>query len=92
MLSVSRTSRGECIRCHGLHLALADHMHEFDAAQQDPGAMKILEAEHRPRASFDRPMILHDNVVQVLVLANLDRCFPLCVECPARRGSHVSAR
>lgn len=54
-----------------LHLTLGDHVHELDAAQQDLGATKILEAEHRPRASLDRPMILLDNIVQILVLANL---------------------
>ena len=32
------------------------------------------------RASLDRPMILLDNIVQILVLANLDWCFPLRVE------------
>jgi hypothetical protein len=63
-----------------LHLTLPDHVHELDAAQQDPGATKILEAEHRPRASLDRPMVLLDNIVQILVLANLDWCFPLRVQ------------
>jgi hypothetical protein len=52
----------------------------FDTAQQDPGATKILEAEHGPYASLDRPMILLDDIVQILVLANLDRCLPLRVE------------
>jgi hypothetical protein len=54
-----------------LHLTLADYVHELDAAQRDPGATKILEAEHRTRASLDRPMVLLDNIVQILVLANL---------------------
>jgi hypothetical protein len=44
------------------------------------GTTKILEAKHGSRASLDRPMILLDNIVQILVLANLDWCFPLRVE------------
>lgn len=61
------------------HLALGDHVHEFDAAQQDAAATKIHEAQHGPRSSLDRPMILLDNVVQIFVLANLNQCFPLSV-------------
>jgi hypothetical protein len=33
-------------------LALGDHVHQFDAAQQDAGTTKILEAQHGPRASL----------------------------------------
>jgi hypothetical protein len=50
-----------------LHLAFGDHVHHLDAAQLDPGGTKILETEHRPRASLDRPMILLHNIVQILV-------------------------
>ena len=62
-----------------LHLAFGNHVRELDAAQQDPGATKTL-ADHRPCTSLDRPMILVDNIIQILVLANLDRCFALRVE------------
>ena len=63
-----------------LHLALGDHVHELDAAQQDPGATKFLKPSIGRVRSLDRPMILLDNIVQILVLANLDWCFPLRVE------------
>lgn len=56
-----------------LHLAFGDHVHELDAAQQYPGTTELLEGKHRPRASLDCPMILLDNIVQILLLANLDR-------------------
>lgn len=34
------------------HLAFCNHMHEFDAAQQDARAVEVLESEHRPRSPF----------------------------------------
>lgn len=51
-----------------LDLASGDHMHELDAAQQNPGVTKIFEAEHRPWASLDRPLILLGDIVQIRVL------------------------
>ena len=63
-----------------LHLTLGDHVHEFDAAQQYAGTTKILEAQHGPCAPLYRPVILLYNVVQILVLADLDRYFPLRVK------------
>ena len=56
-----------------VHLSLDDHMHDFDAAQQDARTAKILESEHGSRASLDRPVILFNDVVEILRLANLDR-------------------
>jgi hypothetical protein len=47
-----------------LHLALGDHVHEFDAAQEDAGTTKILEAQHTPCA----PLV--DSAVQILPLAS----------------------
>ena len=47
-------------------LALANHVHGFDAADQDPGAAKSLHSEHGPRDAFDGAMVLLDAVVQVL--------------------------
>ena len=48
-------------------------MHDFDAAQQDARAAKILESEHESRASLDRPVIRFNDIVEILGLANLDR-------------------
>jgi hypothetical protein len=47
-------------------------MHYFDTGQDDAGATKILEAEHRSGDAFDGPMILLDHVIQVLDLTNRD--------------------
>jgi hypothetical protein len=48
------------------HFPLGDHVHELDSTQQDMRKTKILEPEHRSSPSLDRPMVLFDDVVQVL--------------------------
>jgi hypothetical protein len=47
-----------------LHLALGNHVHELDAAQQEARAAKVLEAQHRSSQALDGPMVLLDDVVQ----------------------------
>lgn len=84
MLSASKTARHEDSDATVFHLTLGDHVHELNAAQQNAGTTKILEAEHGPSASLDGSVILLDNVIQILVLANLNRCLPLRVECVQR--------
>jgi hypothetical protein len=54
------------------HLPFLDHVHQFDAAQNDARAVEILEPEHRSDSAFDGPMVLLDDVVQILDLTNLD--------------------
>jgi hypothetical protein len=61
------------------HLPFRNHAHELDTAQQNAGARKDLEAEHRPGTALDSPVILFDGV-QILVLADLDRRVALRVE------------
>jgi hypothetical protein len=39
-----------------LHLPFGDHIHQFDAGQQDSGTAKGLEPQHGPSAPLDRPM------------------------------------
>ena len=56
------------------HLPFADHMHQIDAGQDHACAPEIFEAQHRLDDPFDGPMILLDDVVQVLILSDLDRC------------------
>jgi len=56
------------------HLPLLDHVHELDAAQQNARTPKGLEPKHRSSAPLDCPVILFDDVFQILVLADLDRC------------------
>ncbi|MGF6979881.1 hypothetical protein QFZ94_008398 [Paraburkholderia sp. JPY465] len=48
-------------------------MHYLDAAENDPRTVEVLESQHRPGPAFDSPMVLFDNVVQVLDLTDLDR-------------------
>jgi len=50
---------------------LLDHVHRFDAGNEDARAAKGLEPEHGSRDAFDRPVILLDDVVEVLRLAQL---------------------
>lgn len=54
------------------HLSLSDHVHRLDAGNQRSCAAERLEAEHRPHDAFDGPMVLFDDVVQVLRLTHLD--------------------
>ena len=53
---------------------------EFDAAQQDAGAPESFKPEHGPSSTLDCPVILFDYVVQILVLADLDRRVALGVQ------------
>jgi hypothetical protein len=48
------------------HLSFLDHVHQLDATQNDARAVEILEPEHRPGSAFDGPMVLLDDVVQIL--------------------------
>lgn len=72
------------------HLAFANHVHQFDAAQEDAGTVNVLEPHHRSGAPFDGPVILLNQVVQILRLANPDGRFPLRVE-RLQRGQIRSA-
>ena len=62
------------------HLPLLDHVHELNAAKQDACTPKGLESEHRSSAPLDCSVILFDNVVQILVLADPDRHIALGVQ------------
>ena len=48
-------------------LSLANTMRQFDTGNRDGRVLERLEARHRGAASLDRPMILLDEVVQILV-------------------------
>ena len=62
------------------HLSFGDHVHHFDAAQQDPGAAKRFKSQHGPRASLDRPMVLLDEIVEIFGLADVDRRFTISID------------
>ena len=51
-----------------LQLAFADHVHEFDSGKRNGGRQKRFESPHRPGHSFDRPVILLDNIIEILDL------------------------
>jgi hypothetical protein len=74
----SESQRAElvcCRRCSVFDVAefaLADHVRDLDAGEQNSGAAKGLEAEHWPCDAFDGAVVLFDDVVEVLRLAHLD--------------------
>lgn len=55
------------------HLTFADHVHDFDAGQDDARTSEIIEPHHRFDNAFDSAMVLLNNVVQAFVLPHLDR-------------------
>jgi hypothetical protein len=57
-----------------VHLPLADHVHQFDAGQNDASTPEILEAHHWFDDGLEDTVILLHDVIQVLVLVDLDRC------------------
>ena len=61
------------------HLAFLDHMHQFDATQSTSGWSEGFEAGHGANDSFNCPVILLDEIVQVFDMTNLDGLtrFPL---------------
>jgi hypothetical protein len=63
-----------------LQLPLANHVHEFNAGKDDARTAESLESHHRSDDAFDSAVILLDDVVQILALADLDRCRPLGVK------------
>ena len=62
------------------HLAFDDHVQELNAAQNDACTTKTLETQDRSRSTLDSTAVLLDDVVQVFLLANPDRCLTFSVE------------
>jgi hypothetical protein len=56
-----------------VHLPLANHVHDFNAGKNDARPSEILKAHHRLDDAFDGAVILLDDIIQVLVPADLDR-------------------
>ena len=54
------------------HLRFADHVHDFDATENDARAAEVLEALYRACDALDRAMVLLDNVVEVFALSEPD--------------------
>ena len=57
-----------------VELAFLDDVHRLDARQNDACAAERFEAHHRPHDPLDGPVVLLDDVVEVLRLAQLDVC------------------
>ena len=53
-------------------LPFADHVHDFDTAENDARATEVFEPLYRARDALDRAVVLFDDVVQVLALPNRD--------------------
>ncbi len=70
--SVKLLKWGKILRELWTHLPLADHVDDFDAAEGDLSGSEGLEAQHRPRNTLHRTMILLHNVVEVFALSAFD--------------------
>ncbi len=55
-------------------------MHQLDTLQSGPGRTKSFETEHRPNNALDGPVVLFNQVVQIL-LADLDFVANFFLEC-----------
>ena len=53
-------------------MALANHMHGFNARDDNSGTAIGLETEHRSRDAFDGPVVLLNNTVEILRLTQHD--------------------
>jgi len=71
ILRGGRTAALEAASCQA-QLALAEHVHDPDAGDSDHRRPEALEAQCRPGYSFDRLMVLLDDVVEEFHLADLD--------------------
>jgi hypothetical protein len=49
-----------------LELTLFDLLRQFDSAYSDRRVIEPFESEHRPNPLFDSPVVLFDEIVQVL--------------------------
>ncbi|KRB87027.1 hypothetical protein ASE07_20710 [Noviherbaspirillum sp. Root189] len=51
----------------------SNHMHQLNAGDDGLGGSKRFETQHHPGDSFDRAMILLDDIVEVFNLPDRDR-------------------
>jgi hypothetical protein len=59
-------SSGKDLVFGAFELPLLDHVHRFDARDSAVRAVEVLETEHGPHDSFDRPLVVPDEVVRYL--------------------------
>jgi hypothetical protein len=67
-------------------LAFLDQVHQLNAWQSGSGRTKGFEAEHGSDDPFDGPVVLLDEIVQILALADLDFVAGFLLECLESRG------
>ena len=58
-------------------------MRQFDTGERDGSGLQRLQAQHRGAATFDRAVILLDNVVEIAATANQYRLPSSDLRCPA---------
>jgi hypothetical protein len=63
------------------HLAFLNHVYQFNALQSDAGRTKRFKAEHWPDDPLDGPMVLFDEIIQILALAYLERMTGFLLKC-----------
>ena len=56
---------------HCTHLPLLDHVHQFNPGQRFLCGVKTLESQHRTTLALDTPVILFNDVVEILALTDL---------------------
>ncbi len=54
------------------NLSLLNHANVFNSRNRFFGRKEVLESKHRSRSFLDKPMILFNNVVQILVLPDFN--------------------
>jgi len=55
------------------HLFLLDHMHEFDTGERPLGCVERFEPQHGPCHPLDCSMVLLDDIIEILELADGNR-------------------
>ena len=55
-------------------------LHEFNAHENSSGVVESLESEHRLGVEFDAPVVLLDQIIQILTTTDLDRILPSEIE------------
>jgi hypothetical protein len=73
------------IAARHVELAVANHVHEFDASQNHARRSKRLETEHWLGDAFDGTMNLLHDIVEILDLPDLDRDVPFYIQ-PVERS------
>jgi hypothetical protein len=64
--------RNNIALCYPSDSALANHAHRFDALESSPGTSKRAVAFCQPGPLFDGSMILFDNIIEILALAQMN--------------------